>query len=415
MRYEFPIDLTLEEVRQAIANHNARTGTNSFIEADRGDIVIFNYVVSFDGAFPAPITEDENLNREYAIIRECRGLTFHKDGRLLNRKFAKFFNVNEKPETQSSEIDWSQPHKIFEKLDGSMITPIWTGDMEDIDGDGIRWCTKMGMTDVAVPVEEFVSKNPHYARWASMQLYSGYTPIFEWCSRQQKIVVDYPEDRLVLLAIRDNRTGLYLSYEQMLAAENSGIEVVRTLDGSIENIEEFMAEAQDLEGAEGYIIRFDDGHMVKVKGAWYVQIHRTKEFLQHEKDVLQLIFQDRLDDAKAFMDNDDRERVERYNADLALAIEAQAVRLYAIANRLDPIDNRPSKKEYVDLVRGLDLQDHEQGILFRIYDGHEPGELVRNIIAKHISTGPRVESVRHLMGGLNWNDYRDSNANVGDD
>lgn len=415
MRYEFPTDITLEEVRQSVANHNARTGTNSFIEADRGDIVIFNYVVSFDGAFPAPTTDDAALNREYSIIRECRGLTFHKDGRLLNRKFAKFFNVNEKPETQSSVIDWSQPHKIFEKLDGSMITPIWTGDMEDIDGDGIRWCTKMGMTDVAVPVEEFVAKNPHYARWAAIQLYSGYTPIFEWCSRQQKIVVDYPEDRLVLLAIRDNRTGLYLSYEQMLAAENSNIEVVRTLDGSIENIEEFMAEAQDLEGAEGYIIRFDDGHMVKVKGAWYVQIHRTKEFLQHEKDVLQLIFQDRLDDAKAFMDNDDRERVERYNTDLIAAIGEQASRLYSLANRLDPIDNRPTKKEFVEKVRALDLQDHEQGILFRIYDGHEPGALVRNIIEKHISTGPRVESVRHLFGGLNWLDYRDANASVGDD
>jgi hypothetical protein len=36
------------------------------------------------------------------------------------------------------------------------------------------------------------------------------TPIFEWCSRNQRIVVDYPEDMLVLTAVRDNIEGVYI-------------------------------------------------------------------------------------------------------------------------------------------------------------------------------------------------------------
>ena len=417
MRYEFPANMTLEEVRGVISRHNERTGAKAFIEADRGDHVIFNYVVAFDGSFPSPTTGTD-LDREYAILRECRGLTFHKDGRILTRKFAKFFNVNEKPETQASVIDWSQPHVVLEKLDGSMITPLWLGDPEDINAEELRWCTKMGMTDVAKPVEEFVRNNPHYARWAAMTVYSGYTPIFEWCSRQQKIVVDYPEDRLVLIAIRDNATGLYLSYDRMLAAEASQIEVVRALEGSVENIEQFMAEAKDLEGAEGYIIRFEDGHMVKVKGAWYVQIHKTKDILQHEKDVLRLIFEDRIDDAKGFMDAEDRERVERYEKALAQAIDRKANDLMVLANDLKGWGEM-TKKEFVEKVRSINTADHEQGILFRLFDAGINREVaaatIRSIISKHISTGPRVESIRHLMGGLDWNDYRDRNAAVGDD
>ena len=412
MRYQFPVDMTLEEVRATIARHNERTGTKAFIEADRGDHVIFNYVVAFADSFPSPTTGTD-LDREYSILRECRGLTFHKDGRILTRKFAKFFNVNEKPETQSNLLDWSQPHVVLEKLDGSMITPLWLGDMDDINADELRWATKMGMTDVAKPVEAFVANNPHYARWVVGLMASGFTPIFEWCSRQQKIVIDYPEDQLVLIAIRNNSTGLYSSHPEMLKAEQSGIAVVRALEGNAENIEQFMAEAKDLEGAEGYIIRFDDGHMAKVKGAWYVQIHKTKDILQHEKDVLQLIFEDRIDDAKGFMDAEDRERVERYEKALALTIEQKAAELTAVAASLTT--EGMTKKEFVERVRLLTLQDQEQSILFRVFDGGSAADTIRSIIAKHISTGPRVESIRHLMLGLNWNDYRDRNAVVGDD
>lgn len=414
MRFDFANDMSLEEVRGVIARHNERTGTDAFIEADRGDHVIFNYVVSFDGAFPSPTTGDVALDREYAILRECRGLTFCKNsGRILARKFAKFFNVNEKPETQAGLIDWSQPHVILEKLDGSMITPFWTGDLMDIDADHLRWCTKMGLTDVAKPVEDYVAANPHYARYSAHVMANDCTPIYEWCTRKQKIVVDYPEDRLVLLAIRDNKTGAYRPYSELLKAEASGIEVVRALPGSVENIEQFMAEVRDLEGIEGYIIRFDDGHMLKVKGAWYVQLHKTKELLQYEKDVLQLIYEDRLDDAKAFMDDGDRERVEAFNDALIRAIDLTAARLTQIVAEGRAVTT--DKKSFVEYVRRLTLADQEQGILFSIYDGKDGVECVRRILAKHCHTGPRVQSVRHLMGGLRWEDYRDKNSVAGDD
>lgn len=120
MFYKFPENLTLDETRSVINAHNEALGVKAFIEADRGDISIFNYIVSFDGSFPE-FTGDEARDREIAIIRECRGLAFDKaTGEVAIRKFHKFWNVNQRAESQADVIDWSRPHDVLLKEDGSI-------------------------------------------------------------------------------------------------------------------------------------------------------------------------------------------------------------------------------------------------------------------------------------------------------
>ena len=408
MRYEFPTDITLDEVRAAIANHNARLDVKAFIEADRDDHVIFNYLLAFPGSFPAPITDDTALNREYAILRECRGLVFHKNGRLVARRYQKFFNLNEKPETQADAIDWSIPHRILSKLDGSMITPLYFGEMDDISPEALRWGTKMGVTDVAGTVEEWVAReeNSHYARWAVMSMRSGYTPIFEWCSRKQRIVIDYPTDDLVLTAIRNNQTGEYLPYEALQAAERSRISIVRALPGSVENLEKFMAEAYDLKGEEGYVIRFDDGHMLKIKGMEYCQFHSAKDGLTFEKDVLALIFADNIDDVKALLNSDDRACLDGYQGAVEAALAATAHRLGTLVKTAKDTLGDDKKAFATQYIRGLTLAEHESGMLFSIFDGADAEAVVRRLVSKYTATSTRVDSVRHLLGGVRWDDYR---------
>lgn len=402
MNYEFPKNLTLDEVRSVITAHNLALGSTSFIEADRGDHAIFNYLVAFEGSFPEPNTGDPAEDRFRAIIRECRGLTFDKaTGKVISRKFAKFFNVNEKPETQIGLIDWSKPHWVLEKLDGSMITPFPTA-------DGIRFATKMGLTEVAAPVDRFVAeKRAHYIEFVGDCIAMAATPMFEWCSRDQKIVLDYPEDRLVLTAIRDNASGEYFTYDAMVKlAEHYGIEVVRALPGGVANIHEFMAAAQDLEGAEGYVIRFADGHMVKVKGAWYCQIHKTKDMIQNEKDVWALILEDRIDDAKAFMDDGDRDRISRFHDAFEHGIAQKAAELETLVD-LQKIAFGGDKKRFaMDYATKVDPM--LKGILFSIWDGMDGASVVRKVLRKYVGSGPRLETVRHLVG-VNWRDYRDTN------
>lgn len=205
MHYPFPKIESLDDVLPAIE------GRDEFIVAKREHYTVVNYLVVMDDTFPEVKTAGgsalmrEEATRHKAIRRECRGLVFGNDGKVISRRLHKFFNVNERDETQADKIDLSKPHVILEKLDGSMITPIPIG-------DGIRWGTKMGVTEVALGAEEFVAKNPQYQELARWCIDNGKTPIFEWVSRKQRIVIDYEEDDLILIAIRDNITGEYMPY-----------------------------------------------------------------------------------------------------------------------------------------------------------------------------------------------------------
>ena len=168
MRYEFPEIRHLDDVRAAIE------GRDEFIIAERNWGYVVNYLVKMTDTFPPVATELD------AIRRECRGMLFHKDGKIMARRLHKFFNVNERDETQMHTIDLNRPHVILEKLDGSMITPVVTD-------AGIRWGTKMGITDVGMGAELFVAQHNNYDQLARECITRGMTPILEWCSR--KLVV----------------------------------------------------------------------------------------------------------------------------------------------------------------------------------------------------------------------------------
>jgi RNA ligase len=206
MRYKFPEIRHLDEVRDAIKD------SKEFIVAERDWGIVVNYLVSGPDTFPSVHTSGgsarmrEEATTAKAIRRECRGLIFAHDGALISRPYHKFFNVNERDETQVDRIDLGQPHVILEKLDGSMIRPI------PING-GYRLGTKMGITDVSRQAEVWLVDKPNYDQFIRECLSNGLTPIFEWVSRKQRIVIDYPEDNLILTAIRDNLTGEYLPYE----------------------------------------------------------------------------------------------------------------------------------------------------------------------------------------------------------
>lgn len=408
MRYRFPEDLSLDEVRTVVNDHNEALGTKAFIEADRGDHVIFNYIVSFDGSFPEPNTGDPESDRRHAILRECRGITFDKaSGKVLSRKFQKYFNLNERDETQSHVIDWNQPHVILDKLDGSMITPLMRPD------GSLAWCTKMGMTDVAKPVAGYVELNPGVEKLCRDVMDSGFTPIFEWCSRKQRIVIDYPVDRLVLTAVRDHATGSYLPYPAMVElGARFGVEVVRALPGSVENIEKLVSETRALKDAEGYVIRFDDGHMIKLKADEYVRIHKLKETLQRAKDVWAITLEDNLDDLLPMMDDSDRDRVQRWRDKFWYEVGITANRLADdVRVQRTALDN-DRKRFAIEFVSKR--PPLERGLLFSIWEGKEPIKVVSDLLRKYVGSSTKVEEVRPLVGNINWDDYRDRGYTGGD-
>lgn len=351
MNYNFPIIENINDVLPAILD------SPEFIVAEKDGYTVINYVVSTNDTFPVVQSTND------AIRRECRGMIFDSEGHVLSRRYHKFFNVNEREETLLQNIDVSQPHIVLEKLDGSMITPIYVG-------DGYRWGTKMGITDIALPVEEFViSSSFKYEDLAAYCHGAGLTPIFEWCSNKQRIVISHENDSLILTAIRDNLTGEYLSYDKIVAlAEWYNVPVVKAFRSSVDDLSSFIEELSKMEDTEGVVLRFEDGHMFKIKTEWYVRIHKAKELIQNEHEVARQILENVIDDAKAFLPNEDLIRINQYEHNLRLAIESTHAKLFNVL--IDLTNKNISRKDFA-LEYSKDLNDLEKAIIFKCWDNRD--------------------------------------------
>lgn len=398
MNYTFPEILHLDDALRAI------NGSDEFIVAEREWGYVVNYVVSTESTFPEVKNEEHTSAAmkvsalHSAIRRECRGLLFDKQGKIMSRRLHKFFNVNERYETLFYRIDFNLPHVILEKLDGSMITPIKMPD------GIIRWGTKMGLTDVAMGAEEFVANHVQYDTFAEQCMDVGMTPIFEWCSRKQRIVVDYPVDRLILTAMRHNVTGKYISYHDLKwYGDINNIEVVKSYPGTPESMTHLVNETRDAEGIEGWIIRFDDGHMLKVKGEWYVRIHKTKDALTQEKNIVNLIVNEKIDDTKAFMLDDDRARVEKFEHVFWEGVQESIERYeryyqLVLSSGLDRVEYA---KKWMPTIKPQD--SFAPTYVFARFDNKDSRELILNQIKRNIGTSTKLETVRHLWGDHQWN------------
>lgn len=422
MRYKFPQIEHIDDILPVIE------GRDEFIVAKREWGFVVNYMVNMSDTFPpvdeSPELENDILAKHNAMRRECRGILFYPDGKIMARRLHKFFNVNERDETQHHLIDLSKPHVILEKLDGSMITPVvlsWVPEetMPNFGGDPaeqvmrvneMRWGTKMGITDVSAGAEEFVKNNPNYDKFARWAMGLGFTPIFEWCSRKQKIVVDYPEDRLVLIATRYTVSGEYMSLNWMHHyGDMFGVEVVKTYSGTTSSMEHLLSETRDVEGQEGWIIRFNDGHMVKVKGDWYVRLHKTKDSLTMEKNVVDLIVNEKIDDTKAFMLDEDRKRVDSFEDQFWKGFNNEVQSMRNKFNECVSRSEGDRKKFAIEIAPSLD--SITRSIVFSCWDGQRDvrSEMLA-VIRKNTGTQTKIDHVRHLWGGTQWTYHFDGDT-----
>lgn len=309
MDYIFPSIAHLDQIRAIIKDKN------EFIIAERDFGYVVNYTHVSNDTFPNLTGPNDYVN---AMLRECRGLLFDKEGNIISRPFHKFFNLNEREETNLDAVIRSMgiPHTLYEKLDGSMIRPIW------YPNKTFRLGTKMGITDTAMNAEIWLTKNPNYSKFITDLRPIGVTPIFEWISRKNKIVLDYPEEQLVLLDIRMNSTGGYLTWDYISTiANNYNIALVKSYNGKPASIQALIESIKTQEQIEGYVLRFDDGHRVKIKADWYVALHKTKDAIRTEKNVLELYFNNQIDDLYPLLDDNDRQKVKMYIKSVDKAID----------------------------------------------------------------------------------------------
>ena len=207
----------------------------------------------------------------------CRGLIMDVAYNVVARPFPKFFNLEE----TENEVIPNESFEVFEKMDGSLGILYWAGDVPKIatrgsfSSDQALEATKM----LHAMYSEAISK-----------LDKTKTYLFEIIYPENRIVIDYGQrQELVLLAVLDTATG------QELPLEDIGFPLVKRYDGLND-----LATLKAIEEAnkEGFVVRFKNGHRLKVKFAEYQRIHRIVtnvsnvtiwEFLKEGKELNEIL------------------------------------------------------------------------------------------------------------------------------
>lgn len=209
-----------------------------------GDYLLLNYL---------PEAQYKRLWTPYE--RVCRGLIFDlRQGVVAARPFDKFFNWGE--ETTTARLK-----RVTEKMDGSLGILYYRGDDPCIATRG--------------------SFNSPQAVWATEHLRRQYktqlraispewTLLFEIIYPENRVVVHYDFEGLVLLAARHRFTGDYHP-----TPEGFGFRTPKVYD-QLSDPYELLTLCKTLSAnAEGFVGEFEDGQRFKFKGLSYLQIHKA--------------------------------------------------------------------------------------------------------------------------------------------
>ena len=328
-----------------------------FMEQDNGFTVVC-YMISDEDTF-------HGENAEWA--RECRGITFDRDGKIASRSLHKFFNVGECEETQKYNLKWNEVVSVMDKRDGSMIHPVL------IDDEVAFKSKKSFGSDVAVWANQFgLIHNPRYGEFCRQLLKENLTPIFEYTAPNSRIVINYgSEPKLKLLHVRNNFTGEYFNagmndHDETLVdhlIEEFDIEYIDQIGGVLPNT--LMDELEMVQGIEGYIFQFANGDMVKAKSKWYLELHHSVTFPTY-RSLAEMVLNETIDDYKSYLSQVGAscgavDKIEHQIVSEMNEIEVEVERLYELNKNLE-------RKEVA-----IANKDHKYfGLLMQKYSGKEP-------------------------------------------
>jgi RNA ligase len=228
------------------------------------DLIILNYT-------------DECVYEKHwnEITLSCRGLILNeKTKEVIARPFRKFFNFGE-----DCGLDLKIPNgkPVFNvKMDGSL-------GISYVVNNQIYWSTRGSFESEQAIIANQIWNEKY--KHIDVERLKGITLLAEIIDPKTRIVVDYKglSDLILIGAIRIE-DGYDYNFEELkkLATEigmNTTDEVPMTLKEALENREKLEA------NEEGWVLRWDNGFRLKIKGEEYLRVHRLMYGLSLKKKI----------------------------------------------------------------------------------------------------------------------------------
>lgn len=298
------------------------------------------------------------------VTLQTRGLVTDDKGNVVARPFRKFFNMEENKHKPTFDFD------VYDKLDGSL------GILFNYEGEWVLATRGSFTSDQSVKGFELLQK------YNFNKLHKSYTYLFEVIFSDNRIVVEYDFEDVVLLGMVNTETGDEIDIHNgsnrfMNMISNIGLNVVKKYNG-ISDYKSLKSLIKDNE--EGYVVRFSNGDRMKIKGEEYLRLHKIMtnvsttsvwEMLSTGQDVTELL----KDVPDEFFD-----RIKSYVKELRyqkMSITERAGKLFDSYYESYNGD-LPEKAKYAQWV--LKMEKHLQPILFKMYDKKEYDSYVWKLI-----------------------------------
>lgn len=233
----------LNEFEKLVESGHVRKVTNA-------PLVLYNYTekATFDRAWDTKYT------------RDARGIIFEAaTGKLIAKPFPKFFNLGEQPETMLLNLP-NEAYCVTEKLDGSL------GIIYYYDNEWQVATRGSFSSPQAIKAKEMLNK------YRTETFTPGCTYLVEIIYPDNKIVVSYDKEELVMIGayyhdgVEMPRAAVVVSaaYANMPASK----QYAYTIDEMV-TLQHMLDKDQ-----EGFVVRFDQGLRIKIKGKEYLRIHK---------------------------------------------------------------------------------------------------------------------------------------------
>ena len=163
------------------------------------------------------------------------------------------------------------------------------------------------------------------------------------------------------------------------------------------SLDELIAYTRNLEDAEGFVVAFDDGHRVKIKADQYVRIHKTVDRIVFDRNIVNLIVNEEVDDVVPMLPQVQADRVRGFELrfwDAFKSTEDALMLLYLEAKNDYGNDRKRIALEFVPTLQNkADAQ-----FIFRMLDGHDLRELLLAHIEKNITTNVKWDECARWLG-----------------
>ena len=220
------------------------------------------------------------------FAKESRGTAFiynktSDTWELFCRAYPKFFNLGEIC-SKEEYIRKYEPLEVFDKADGSLIL------IGEIDGKLITKSKTSLNSEQAKMAQILLDSNKHIQDFCTDIIMKGFSPVFELVGPDNKIIVNYKTNELILLGVVNNQTG---EVTTKIPTKIKQVDSTYFTWGELLCIQERV-----LEDIEGYVVRTSNNEFVKLKTNRYKQLHSLKDSISNTKNLVKLILDGELDD-----------------------------------------------------------------------------------------------------------------------